>query len=206
MAFKIGNLLQQVKNKVSKFALDRARKYYEPSIRRRFGEVKRDLLDELENHPVIQAIESGPGYGNYDPLGILGGYGDLFSFIGFSNSAKPTVPLINLFKRIDIQPAGSKGITLFWEIKNFPTLKEIEEATPMPWAPGFSWAVQLEKGISGLGQYLNKDRSPISRSGYGLQSKFEVRPATTSKPYKWITPFLKQWFATLETLDNTKIV
>lgn len=204
--FKIGNLISQVKNKLTNFARNQIQKAVEPTIRRRFGEVKRDLLDELEKHPVIEALDNGPGYGNYDPLGILGGYGDLYSFLGFKNGSRPTVALIDLFRRIELVPAGGSGLTLSWTIKNFPTLDEIEKATPLPWAQGFSWAIGIEKGVPGLGEYLNKNNVNSSRSRFGLQSKYQVRSAGTSRPLKWITPFRKTWFAAFETLENTKIL
>lgn len=204
--FKIGNLIQQVKNTMTDFARRQVQRAIEPSVRRKFGEIKLDLLEELRNDPVIKALNDGPGYGNYDPLGILGGYGDLFSFLGFRSGSKPTEPLINLFTKIDLKPIGGQGLTVSWQIINFPTIEEIEKATPLPWAKGFSWATGLEKGVPGLGEYLNKNNNPRSRSLFGLQSQHKVRSAGNSKPYKWITPFRKKWIAALETLNNTRVV
>lgn len=205
----IGDAFKQLKPQlVKKSVMEGVRKVVAPSARKKFGQAKFDMLNEIRNHPVIKAIEAGPGDGDYDPLNILGGYGDICSFIGFKNGQQPAAALIDLFTRIEFVPDGSQGLTLLWTIKNFPTIADIEKVTPLPWAPEKSWATELEVGVSGLGRYLNKKLSnPPSRSNYGIQVKHDLgRGPKKSRPIKWIRPFLSQWRRSLETLDNTKIL
>ena len=49
-------------------------------------------------HPVTQEIESGPN--GYNQSGTLGGYGNLFSYIGFEEGMSPTEPLRRVLKKI----------------------------------------------------------------------------------------------------------
>ena len=44
----------------------------------------------------------------------------------------------------------------------------------MPWVSGRSWAEGVEKGISGLGNYINR-MTLSGRSGQGIQTKNKVR-------------------------------
>jgi hypothetical protein len=44
----------------------------------------------------------------------------------------------------------------------------------MPWQEGRSWAEGIERGISGLGNYINKSSSS-SRSSQGVQVKNRIR-------------------------------
>ena len=72
-----------------------------------------------------------------------------------------------------------------------PDKEEIFNVTPLPWAAGISWAQRIEVGLSGLGQYMNKN-SPYSRSGKGIQSKNKVRGSRFSNtPY--VSSFLNKW-------------
>lgn len=193
---------------IQKTVMEAIRKVKEPSVQKQFATAKRDMIAAFKALPVVDALEYGPGYGDTDTLGILGGYGDLFSFLGFSRRQKPVNPIIRLLRGIKLVPAGSEGFNLKWQVTGFPTIDKIEEVTPLPWAT-FSWATALERGVPGLGRYLNKNNiGPPSRSRYGLQSKVVVRPdgPKTTKPIKWITPFLKEWRNALETLNNTKVL
>ena len=58
---------------------------------------KQDFLDEFENHPVTAEILGGESSSNLS--GTLGGYGNLFSFIGFDSSDEPVGSIRNLFKK-----------------------------------------------------------------------------------------------------------
>ena len=55
-----------------------------------------------------------------------------------------------------------------------PDKEEIFQATPMPWIQGRSWAEGIERGISGLANYINR-MSFSSRSGQGIQANHRVR-------------------------------
>jgi len=150
---------------------------YAEAAKRIHAAVKRahqQMLQEFENHPVTQEIDSGPN--GYNQSGTLGGYGNLFSFIGFEEGMDPISPIRFLLKKaLQIKKIDKNQQNIIMEfLVELPSKEDIFQATPMPWASGRSWAEGIEKGISGLGMYLNVE-SFGSRSGEGVQSKNKVR-------------------------------
>jgi hypothetical protein len=150
---------------------------YAEAAKRIHAAVKRahqQMLQEFESHPVTQEIDSGPN--GYNQSGTLGGYGNLFSFIGFEEGMDPVSPIRFLLKKaLQIKKIDKNQQNIIMEfLVELPSKEDIFQATPMPWASGRSWAEGIEKGISGLGMYLNVE-SFGSRSGEGVQSKNKVR-------------------------------
>lgn len=132
------------------------------------------MIMDFEQHPVTQEINSGPD--GYNQSGTLGGYGNLFSFIGFEEGMDPIAPIRAILKKaltVKAVPANHKSMMAKF-IVELPPKEEIFNVAPMPWASGRSWAEGIEKGISGLGQYLNT-MSFASRSGEGIQAKNKIR-------------------------------
>jgi hypothetical protein len=85
----------------------------------------------------------------------------------------------------------------------YPSVKEIFEMTPLPWAQGRSWAEGIEKGISNFGQFLAKGGDK-SRSGGGIQSENFVSSAEfLPKPY--ITPMIANFEKCISSLNNITI-
>ena len=76
---------------------------------------------------------------------------------------------INIRPKFDRSKTGEK---IF--IVDNPNIKELGAVTPMPWASGRSWVEGVERGMSGLGRYLDT-KSVYSRSGGGIQSKHIVK-------------------------------
>ena len=107
----------------------------------------------------------------------MGGYGNLFSFIGFSNGAKPTDAVKEWIKKIRIAGSGKTqmgkkyGEIIFKVI--IPSIDEFENKTPMPWAKGRSWLTGIERGISGFGYFISRAMS--GRSGGGTQADNSIR-------------------------------
>ena len=59
-------------------------------------------------------------------------------------------------------------------MRDFPSEQDIVMVTPVPWAPGLSWAQGIHNGhIPNFGHYMNKDFKK-SRSGGGLQVDGEI--------------------------------
>lgn len=123
----------------------------------------------FESHPVTQEIEGGENASNVS--GTLGGYGNLFSFIGFNQGSNPTGPVkfliqsISLSKNVRVNNAG-------FQLKiNIPSKKQFGDVSKMPWEGGRSWLLDIERGISGLGAFLY-GRFLGSRSGGGIQKKY----------------------------------
>jgi hypothetical protein len=146
-------------------------------------EIQKNLfLKEFESHPVTEEIEGGTNASNIS--GTLGGYGNLYSFLGFSNSA-PTAPVKFLIKRVVVNKTPI--------VKNYgyqfkiivPSKDEFAAVTKLPWEGGRSWLFDIEKTISGLGAFLY-GRFSASRSGGGIQSKYNYS-GRIFKPTKYFT-------------------
>lgn len=189
---------------IVQFAL---RKVLEAKIRPLFNQLRQEMLEELENHPITEEINMGPKL-NWSSR-FLNGYGDLYSFIGFDRNDDPIKPIRELFAGLRLYSVTSKGLNYKFEIRNFPTRNDIRDVTPMPWAQGRSWAMGIEEGISGLGKYLNTQTDynpPDLRSTAGLQIKTtkNLRPAFQKTPY--ITPILKKYRAKFNQIASTKLL
>lgn len=173
---------QQVKPIVNKVAYEK--------IKKAALEAQSKMIANFENHLVTKEIESGPD--GYNMSGTLSGYGNLYSFIGFEEGMDPITPIRRILqKSLEIKslPSGTRSmITNF--LVELPSKQEIIEASPMPWAEGRSWVEGIEKGISGLGQYLNKV-SFSSRSGEGVQSENKIRGGGF-KNSKYLSDILNQ--------------
>lgn len=162
-------------NAISKPAI--RQRVYAEAAKRIHSAVKRahqQMIQEFENHPVTQEIDSGPS--GYNQSGTLGGYGNLFSFIGFEEGMDPVSPIRFLLKKaLQIKKIDKNQQSIIMEfLVELPSKEDIFQASPMPWASGRSWAEGIEKGISGLGMYLNT-MSFQSRSGEGIQTSKKVR-------------------------------
>jgi hypothetical protein len=143
---------------------------FEQALQKRFETLKNQMINEFLNHPVSQEISGGPEASNSS--GSLGGYGNLFSFIGFEEDDEPLKPILEQLQATNFIYSGEVASGVKFSIL-LPTAKEIFEVTPMPWASGRSWAKGIESGISGLGFYL-KLKSKNSRSGEGIQTSVKA--------------------------------
>lgn len=158
-------------------------------IERKFRSMKREMIADFKSLPVTKEILAGPRSSNIS--GTLGGYGNLFSFIGFESNSQPIKPIIALLETTNIiftkiRPNGSTKVSVI-----LPSPQDIFQVTPLPWATGISWAERIEVGLSGLGFYLS-EKSSYSRSGTGIQSEEKVRGGRfKNTPY--ISSFLKKW-------------
>lgn len=129
------------------------------------------FIQAVDSHPVTQEIEGGPTAQNIS--NTLGGKGNLFSFIGFDKSQDPIQDLFNALERaFSISKKRSRNKNQY--VIEYPTLDKIKGATRMPWEAGNSWVARIERGISGLSNYLYK-KSQNSRSGSAVQSENRIR-------------------------------
>ena len=129
------------------------------------------LIKNFKADKITIELKAGPTGSNTS--GILGGYGNLFSFIGFSAGTDPTDVIERIFEQkfqFKVRRIGKSGkykITFF-----IPSIEEIYGLTPMPWASGSSWVSGIEKGMSNIGSYLYSSRGfGQSRAGTGIQAK-----------------------------------
>lgn len=139
---------------------------------------KKNLLENFSSHDVTREIEGGAGANNIS--GTLGGYGNLFSFIGFQSgfdpvsSVKKLINKIRIFRKPIIKQEKN-GVLVSFNV-NSPKLSDFENETPMPWASGRSWLTGIEKGISGLGYFISRDGD--GRSEGGQQADKKIRQAS----------------------------
>lgn len=156
-------------NKVKNTILSKATKTVEKE--------KAKLIDSFSSHPVTKEIEEGAGARNSS--GTLGGYGNLFSFIGFQAGSSPTEPVKELLNEIQIK--NIKQVDKGYDVTvKYPSQAEVKAASPLPFENGRSWVEGIEKGISGFTQYIFK-KFLAGRSKEGLQSKYDVRGANFQK-------------------------
>jgi hypothetical protein len=145
-------------------------------IRKMEQQATKDFLREFDEHPITNEIEAGPDASNSS--GTLNGYGNLFSFIGFSQGDSPVAELRSYLRR-SIRASNLKkekgAKTKAYFTINKPEMKTIGSVTPMPWEVGRSWVRSIERGISGFGYYMNTMTRRFSRSGAGIQVDRRLR-------------------------------
>lgn len=136
------------------------------------------MVEEFNQHPITREINSGPDANNSS--GTLGGYGNLFSFLGFYYSSDPTAPIYEILKKkISVSSVrnGENGKFIVY-LNNAPNKEEIFKATPFTWLSGRSWVDGIEKGVSGLGRYIYSEANFNSRSESGIQIKGKAANGT----------------------------
>jgi hypothetical protein len=178
------------------------RRYRDQALKkaeRHFKKTHAKLIEEFEKHPVTQELKQGPFGGN--PSRTLGGYGNLYSFIGF-HGEDPTAIVSAVLKsdtKIDRRTGAAKKKGKNMMEYNFkvtlPNMGTLESMTPMPWENGRSWLRGIERGISGFGFYMNKMGG---RSGGGFQSYNQVR-AGGFRNVKYLTEIFSNFKKNLKT-------
>ncbi len=141
---------------------------------------------EFEEHDVTREIAGGVSASNISRT--LGGGREtknLYSFIGFS-AQDPVSPLEPIRDALD--PSSTVGKIIGPQIRfsgkavkdgnaqfkfevAAPNKTAVFKATPMPWAPGLSWAQKIETSIPGFASFLAKRMGVPSQSGGGIQAK-----------------------------------
>ena len=144
--------------KVKEKALEKAEK--------KVSQEKNKLIEAFDNHEVTKEIAAGPKTSNTS--GTLGGYGNLFSFIGFDAGSDPITPVKELLNEIEVKNIKKNGDEYNVTVK-YPSQNEISKVTPLPFENGRSWALGIEKGISGFTQYIYT-KFLDGRSKQGVQS------------------------------------
>lgn len=167
-------------------------------VRGEFEKMKSELIQEFELHPVTQEIEGGVEATNIS--GTLGGVGNLFTFIGFDQSDKPTEPIRQALQHIFLTSTIVKRDGSSESHVLYPMPDDIFRITPLPWAQGRSWAKGIESGLSGLGHYLNKE-SDFSRSSKGIQVDNKVRAGKFSNT-QYITKMIRSFEKRVKDLNK----
>lgn len=150
---------------------------------------KRAMMREFDRHPVTQELEAGPTAVNFS--GTLGGYGNLFSFIGFPAGSEPTEALRQLLASVEFKQTQFRNRMWYFRV-GIPSRADVEHVTPMPWEGGNSWAIGIERGISGLSHYMYI-KWMGSRSGTGLQLPYENWDDLQFETQPYITEILRNF-------------
>jgi len=157
---------------------------------------KRLYLKLFREHPVTEEIRRGPK-ARKNISGTLPGIygGNLFSFIGFDEGSDPTEKVAtaiatHTWMKQTPEYVETKNTGKFLKIRVaykmlFPMRDDLAEYAPMPWEPG-SWLRRIEVGMSGLGNYLFRNKSWMgfgsskfgekSNSGTAIQVKGHYQP------------------------------
>jgi hypothetical protein len=159
---------KQVLDSVNLQANKILRPQVEDGLRNIVDDIKKQMIEEFMNHPVTEEIMNG--YNSENISNTLGGYGNLFSFIGFDFGDAPVIPIIEILEQTSIIFSRS-GRNILTANITLPSAQDIFAKTPMPWASGRSWAKGIESGISGLGFYLNSYGEGNSNAGIQVESK-----------------------------------
>lgn len=173
----------------------------EDRVKRMLQKETQQVLNAFNQNAVTKEIEAGPNSSNIS--NTLGGYGNLFTFIGFESGSDPITPIRSLLaKSIQIRAIRKKRNTLALKLTfSVPTLEQIKAVTPSPWSTD-SWAEAIERGMSGLGKYLHASESgkfKKSRSGRGVQTSVEIRSVSNSSPVEYMTKILEDMLRSIES-------
>jgi len=177
---------------------------FDKKIERSFNNIKAEMIRELMNHEITKEISVGVGASNSS--NTLGGYGNLFTFIGFEAGTSPIDAIKREFDKTVIRFRTLTDDGPIWNIY-LPAPEDIWDVTPMPWAEGRSWAKGIETGISGVGWYLynQKKNYPQSRSGPAIQVKSKSSSKVRFKNVKYISDILNRYEKKFSQLDETTI-
>jgi hypothetical protein len=180
-----------VQNALKRQAPKLLRRDFEKETRKQFKKLKNEMIKDFLTESVTLELLEGAGAANIS--GTLGGISNLFAFIGFDSGEQPISPILQLLQGTQItykRQIKQKDIGIEFEV-SLPTAQDIFAITPLPWASGRSWSEGIERGLSGLGYLLRKNKG---RSGAAIQSrvnkvrggKFQNRPYISAliKKYK----------------------
>ena len=174
------------------------RKDLDKEVRKKFKEIKQEMIREFLANPITQEIMSGAGGTNIS--GTLGGVSNLFAFIGFDQGSDPIAPIMSLLESVTLEYQSdiknpTTGLGVNFKV-NLPLPEDIFAITPLPWATGRSWVEGIERGLSGLGHLLRKNKG---RSGAAIQTSVKVRGGKFQNvPY--ISAFLRKYKKKFEEL------
>lgn len=174
-------------NKFKKAANDKMAKIFKVAHRR--------MLGEFNASEVTKEIEAGPLSENISGT-IGGGYGNLYSFIGFDVSKEnPIEPLRRVLENANFNITTRRGRNWYFKIQP-PSKVAIENATIMEWEHS-SWAEGIEEGISGLNNYMFAHWDDgYSKEGFQLKYENLSNIGFITKPY--LTPILENFRESFE--------
>lgn len=164
-------------------------------INRRVEASKKRFLRNFEDHPITKEIQAGPDANNSS--NTLGGYGNLFSFLGFNAGSDPLAIIREFIQNIQVSQkptskiVGDREIHYSFDLFAPISKEDLFDKTQLEWL-GKSWLKGIESGLSGLGYYLFfPDGSDYeSRSEMAVQSQRNKIRSLTYRPTKYFSSLL----------------
>lgn len=162
---------------------------------------KARLMGRFNNHFVTKELR--------EPVGskskLLGGYGDLFSYVGFAAGSNPADEIKTFLEesiRVESEKTRKVQNVLAWnlsivvpEMEDFDSANKVAE---MSWVNGKSFVSEIENGIPGIARYMSIQGK--GRSGGGLQAGGDIDPSkkegrgTLKEPQAmYLTPILNRF-------------
>lgn len=171
----------------------------EPILKDDFKEIKKEMLEEFDEHEITQALQKGPDGED----GIVDN-GNLCSLLGIEKGQeKQAVKDLKKFLKDNVilnksakkSKRTSDGKVVFQIPVEAPTMEEIDKNSQgygvEEWSDK-SFVKLIEDGIPNFSRYLFFDKQKKnSRSRYAYQSKYgETRHGGGPGPIKWISEIL----------------
>ena len=176
-------LEKEIAPKIRGFVMPLVRQRVQRAIER----AREQLIEDFAHHLITQEVKAGPKATNIS--NTLGGYGNLFSYIGFEEGSDPIPPIKKYLSRALRLERITTGQGFGFIVKiALPNKDEVEALSPVPWAPGRSWVDAMERGLSGLGQYL-KVATDAGRSGGAIQTTVDLRAGSFQRQ-AYLSPML----------------
>jgi hypothetical protein len=160
------------------------------TARAKFNKAKAGVLRDFLSDTVTREIRGGNMMGNSS--GTLGGYGNLFSYIGFYEGLDPIAPVEEYLRSFPFMATVSKSSGGVRVRVKWPTMQTIRALTPMPWEEGNSWVEGIERGISGFGNYMYDLVAGRGRSRAAVQKKGGTGAVTAFSTRKYLPTMLAE--------------
>ena len=187
-------------------------KQIENLVKDQFESQKIEMIQGFLKDKISQEIKD-PDLGNVSKT--LGGYGDLFGFIGFFEGSSPIEEVSEILfsktelKSIKIQRIYNRDARgrftsgrSFVNVKvsfSVPDLDDFDETSQRVVRDysGRNWIKGIEKGISGFNRYANYPRGESRRGvqlGGVIKNPSVSRPKLSNyKPRGYVTPLIKEF-------------
>lgn len=172
-------------------------------IKNSFERKKILMLKDFDQHPVTQELSSEQ---SSNISSTLGGYGNLFGFIGFPAGTDPIGPVEEKLKElVKLESVDFKFDSV--SIKySAPELDDFDGVAPYRgWREGGNWLKGIERGISGLGSFRTTlGEEEKGRSGVGFQLKGKVKSFSGGnnkfQNKKYMTSIVNNFKSSLSTI------
>lgn len=179
-----------IKNLFADVAVTEAKKIILEELQKEVQKANRDLLRTFLSNRITQEIKAGSKAENLS--GTLGGKGNLFSFLGFRDGQDPIEEIVTFLTnsiKITSINTNKNSYTVLVNI-SIPTVEDVKELAQLPWI-NRGLVDAIEKGISGLGQYLYSEYGfETSRSSTGIQLTKNIFKGSM-KPQKYLSVILE---------------